>query len=85
MTEELGFEQVTGNRRRVDGDEGRVLARTVAMQGTGHKLFAGAGFTVDEHRGMGLGQAPDGAEDLLHGRRLTQNLGHRAELFDNPV
>jgi hypothetical protein len=82
VAEEFGLEQVAGDRRGVDGDEGRIPPRAVPMQRPGHQLLAGAGLAVDEHRGVGLGQAADGAEDLLHRRRLPEDLRHRAELLD---
>ena len=52
------------------------------MQRAGHELLAGAGFTVDQHRGVGLGEPADGAEDFLHRRRLPEDLGTDDKLFD---
>ena len=42
MPKQLAFEQVTGDRRGVERDEGLVGARTVTMQGTGDQLLASA-------------------------------------------
>jgi hypothetical protein len=74
VTEQLGLEQVARNRRRIDGDEGLVGARTVAVQGARHQFLAGAGLAVDEHRGMRLRQTADGAKHFLHRRCLAENL-----------
>jgi hypothetical protein len=43
------------------------------VQGVGHQFLAGAGLAGDEHRGLALAQAADGAEHVLHGRRLAQH------------
>ena len=74
VAEQFRFEQIAGNRGGVDGDEGRVAARAVAMQSTGHEFLAAAGFAGDQHRRVGLGEPADRAKDLLHGRRLTEDL-----------
>ena len=81
VAEEFGFEQVARDRRGVDGDEGRVLARAVAVQRARHQFLAGAGFAVDQHRGVGGGQAADGAEDFLQGSALAEDLGHGADFL----
>jgi hypothetical protein len=78
VAEEFGFQQVARNRGGIDGDEGGVLARTVAVQGTRHQLLAGAGLTVDQDCGVRLAEPADGAEDFLQRGALAQNLGHRA-------
>jgi hypothetical protein len=43
----------------------------VFVQRTGDQLFAGSGFTCDEHGDTGARQAADGAEHLLHRGRLA--------------
>ena len=75
VTEQLGFHQVFRNRCHVQGDEGVARARAVAVQGVGDQLFTGTGFAVDQHRDVGVRQAADGAKDLLHGWRFTDDLG----------
>jgi len=67
VTEQLGFEQVLGDGGGVEGDERLVGPGAVAVQGAGHQLLAGAGLPGDQHRGVGMGQAADGAEHFLHG------------------
>ena len=75
VAEQFRFQQVAGDGRSVQGNEGFVGARTVAMQRPRHQFLAGAGFAVDQHRDVGAGQTANGAEYLLHGRRLTDDLG----------
>ena len=43
------------------------------------QLLAGPGFAVDQHGDVGVGQPANGAEHLLHRRRLADDLG-RARL-----
>ncbi|MND56661.1 hypothetical protein D3C80_477720 [compost metagenome] len=74
MAEQLGLHQVLGDRRHVQRDEGRRGARAVAVQGVGHQLLAGTRFAVDQHRDVGVAEAADGAEHLLHGRRFADDL-----------
>jgi len=63
--------QLGRNRRGVQRDERFGLPRTVLVQRPGDQLLARAGFAGDEHRDAGARQAADGAEYLLHGRRLA--------------
>jgi len=56
-------------------DEGLAGARAVAMQGTRDELLPGTGLAGDEDGRVRLRQAPDGAEDLLHRRRLPRISG----------
>ena len=79
MAEQLGFHQVLGDRRHVQRDEWRGCARAVAMQGMGDQLLAGTRFAVDQHGDVGMAEAADGAEYLLHRRRLADDL-RRARL-----
>jgi hypothetical protein len=66
--------------RRVDGDErtlvAQVATRAVLVQCTCHQFLARTALAGDEHGDVALAQAPDGAKHVLHGRRLTQHLGH---------
>jgi hypothetical protein len=50
-------------------------ARAVAVQRARHQLLAGAAFAGDQHRDVALAQPADGAEHVLHRRRLAQHLG----------
>ncbi|MCY1350908.1 hypothetical protein D9M69_371540 [compost metagenome] len=74
VAEQFGFHQVLGNRRHVQRDERLGRARAVAVQGVGDQFLAGAGFAVDQHGDVGMAEASDGAEHLLHGRRLADDL-----------
>src|SRR5690349_10123074 len=71
VTEQLGLEQLGRNRRRVQGDERFRLARAVFMQRARDELLAGAGLAGDQHGYARARQAADGAEYLLHRRRLA--------------
>ena len=74
MTEQLGFHQVLGNRRHVQRDERRCRAWAVAVQRMGHQLLAGTRFAIDQHGDVGMAEATDGAEHLLHRRCLAYDL-----------
>ena len=45
------------------------------VQGAGDELFSAARLAGDQHRGARLRESPDRAEDLLHRRRLAEDLG----------
>lgn len=45
----------------------------MAVQGVGHQLLAGTGLTVDQHGDVGVAEAADGAEHLLHCRCFTDD------------
>ena len=51
------------------------------VQGARHQFLAGTGLAVDQHRGVRLRQAADGAKDFLQRRALTQDLGYDAGLL----
>jgi hypothetical protein len=75
VTEELGFEQILGDRRRVDRDERAGRTRAVPVQRAGDQLLAGSGFAGDHYRRIRLRQPADRAEHFLHRRRLAQHFG----------
>ncbi len=76
VPEQFRFHQVLGNRGHVQGDECPRPARAVPMQGARHKLLAGTGLAVDQHRDIGIGEPADGAEDLLHRGGLADDFRH---------
>ena len=78
VAEQLGFEQVRGERRRVQRDERLVRARAVTMQRACDELLAGAGFAGDQHRHARARQAADGAKHFLHRRRLAEHFRNAA-------
>jgi hypothetical protein len=75
VAEQLGFQQVLRDRRRVQGDERLLSARAVFMEGARDQLLAGAAFPGNQDRHVRLRQAADGAEYFLHRRGLAQDLG----------
>ncbi len=74
VAEQLRLHQILGDSRHVQRDEWRRRTRAVAVQGMGHQLFAGAGLAVDQHGDVGMAKPADGAEHLLHRRRLADDL-----------
>ncbi len=69
VAEELGFQQVLGDRGAVDGDEGLVGALRLAVDVARHHLLARAALTGDEDGGFGarhlVGQRDDGVHRLI--------------------
>ena len=49
-------------------------ARAVAVQGVGYQFFAGTGLAIDQHGDVGVAEAANGAEHLLHRRGFTDDL-----------
>jgi hypothetical protein len=76
VAEQLALEQVLGYRRGVDRDERTRGARAVLVQRIGDQLLARARFAGDQHGDDALAEAADGAEHVLHRRRLAENLRH---------
>jgi hypothetical protein len=72
VAEQLGLQEVGGERRRVERDECLAGARAVSMQRVRHQFLSRAGFTGDEHGHARARQPADGAKHLLHGCRLAQ-------------
>ena len=52
MAEQLGFEQVLGNRGAIDRDERGARTMGFRMHEAGEHLLAGAGLAGDQHRGI---------------------------------
>src|SRR6185436_18109774 len=74
VAEELGLEQVLRHRRGVDGDEWLGRACTMAVQGARDKLLSGSRLAGNENGRARLREPADRAEDLLHRRRLAEDL-----------
>ena len=53
VTEELCLRQALGERAAVYGEKRLLAAAAVVMQVAGDHLFTGAGFTDDQHGGLG--------------------------------
>ena len=69
IAEELRLEEVAGERRAFDGDEGLVLAGREIVEGLRDELLAGAAFALDQHGRGGGGDAADELVDSFHRRR----------------
>ena len=54
MAKQLTFDQIGGNSATVDGYKWLSTAWAVFVQSAGNQLFAGAGFSTDEHGGTYL-------------------------------
>ena len=83
VTEQLGFEEILGDRGAVDRDEGLVLAQLTSVHVAGHHLLAGAALAGDEHRGVRAGDLLGELDDALH-RGVAPHegaliVGHRLE------
>ena len=83
MAEKLALQQITRDGRHIDGDVGLRRPLAVAPDGPGHDLLARPGLTCQKHRHKAVGKTPDRAKDLLHRRRLTDEVGNglRLRLF----
>ncbi|MNC44482.1 hypothetical protein D3C75_933880 [compost metagenome] len=55
----------------------------MTVQGVGHQLFTGTGFAIDQHGDVGVAQAADGAEHLLHRRRLADDFRGAGQCRDD--
>ncbi|ABA47527.1 hypothetical protein BURPS1710b_2767 [Burkholderia pseudomallei 1710b] len=80
VAEQLGFEQILRDRRRVQRDERAVRAWAVPVQRARDELLAGARFARDQHRRGRMRQPADRAEHVLHRGRLAEHLGRLGEL-----
>ena len=80
VAEQLRLHQVGRNRGAVEFDERPFGAWTVEMQGPGHQLLAGAGFAFHQYRWqIGVGHAAFGVEQLADG---ALEVSHRCRLTD---
>ena len=76
VAEELGLEQLLGNRAAVDRHERHRAAHAHFMDGARDQLLAGARLAGDEHRRHAARDLLDQRANLLHRHRLA---GHAAE------
>src|SRR5262249_34015812 len=75
VTEELGLEQILGNRRAVDGDKRAVGPRAERVQRPGEELLARPALSLEQHRGVGGGGAVKRDRHVLQLRILADDLG----------
>ena len=59
------LDELLGDGRAVDLDEGLARAQAVGMDGAGDELLARAALAVDEHRGVGRGDLEDLLPEVL--------------------
>src|SRR5262249_14393710 len=59
VAEELALDQPRWNRRAVDLDQRSLASRAQVVNCPSQQLFAGAGFTANENRGLGRGYGLD--------------------------
>ena len=76
VAEQLGLEQVLGDRGAVDRDEAAAAAPARLVDAAGEQLLAGAAGAEQHHRDVGIGDPLDGARDLRH---FGRGGDHRAE------
>ncbi len=71
VTEQLGLEQVGGNRAAVDRDERAVAARAELMNGARGDFLAGAGFAEQQNGGVVRRDLADEGGDAADGERVA--------------
>ena len=64
VAEQLGFEQIGGDRAAVHRHKGAAATRTQIMDGAGDDFLAGAGFAEDECRGVEDCDLADQSDDV---------------------
>ncbi len=80
VAEELGLEQRLGHGPAVDGHERARRPRARVVDGLGDDLLAGAGFALDEERGVGRRDPLHEVEHRVHGRRMRDQAGQAVAL-----
>ena len=75
VTKKFGFKQIARNRRGIDGNKCLVGTWAVPMHGARDQLFTRSRLAGDHHRRARLTEATNRAKNLLHGRRLTKDVG----------
>lgn len=68
MAEQFALDHRLGQRAGIDCHERPLAAAGQIVQGAGHYLLAGAGFTQNQHIGAGTGQGADLFTQAQHGR-----------------
>lgn len=76
MAEEQRFEQAVGNRAAVHGHEFAMpVARMFFVQQLRDALLADAGFAVQQHVGVAIGERIDFVQQGLHRFRVRDEFG----------
>ena len=73
VSEELGLQELSGNRRAVDGGETALGPGAQAMNGPSEHLLARAALAGDEHRGIVLGHPARQLKQVPHGAALENH------------
>ena len=84
VAEQLGLEQLLGNRAAVDGDERRLGARAGAVDGARQHFLAGAALAADQHAGVGGGDHAGFVHQLGHAAAAEDDAA-RARLAAAPA
>ena len=74
MSEEFRFQEVVGQGRAVEFEEGAIGAGGVVMDGVGDDLFAGTGFPPDQDRGVPFRHLPDQFQYPIHGLGVAHDV-----------
>ncbi|MNE19286.1 hypothetical protein D3C80_1123590 [compost metagenome] len=80
MAEQLGLEQLLGDRRAVESDKGLAGARAKLMQAARDLLLAAAGFAANQHVDRQAGEVQDLLAQLLHALGHAQQIRLQAYL-----
>ena len=83
VAEQLALQNVLAQRGAVQGHEGLVLPRAVLVDGLGDQLLAGARLALDQHAGVGRGDAFQPLDHVVHLRAVADD-ALEAELFVQP-
>ncbi len=75
MPEELAFKQAFSQGPAVDADVGARRSRAQVVDSPRDQFLAGSGLTHDQNAGAGRRNLPGRAENLAHGRAITENAG----------
>src|SRR5579859_1989397 len=68
VPEKFAFNERGNERSAIDGHEGTSGERSPKVHGAGDEFFAGAAFSIDQHRSTRVLKAGDHAEDFLDAR-----------------
>ena len=82
MSEHLTLQQITAERRAVDGNEGFSAPGTVLVDGLGKDFFSRPGLTCQENRHIGLGNLAGEGNRFLDGWRFANDGVKRVLLAD---
>src|SRR5439155_503085 len=75
VAEQLGLEQLHGDRGAVDLDEGPLAARGNPVDGPGHVVLPDAALAADQNRRVGIRDFRDDPTDRAHLRASPQTHG----------